>query len=137
MDGTRTHTTAHAMNPKQISPCVPCTRPRQHPPSFSQPFPRNRHQHQPKPKKGYGFSSAPKKRGFGITQIAAALDALMQGLGYDRYWAQGGDYGAVTCRALSRCGGWGGRGGCVWGSKEVEIFCKHATVPAKNTQRKP
>jgi hypothetical protein len=73
--------------------------------------------HQPKPKKGYGFSSAPKKRGFGITQIAATLDALMKGLGYARYWAQGGDYGAVTCRALSRCGGWGGRG--VWGSKEV------------------
>jgi hypothetical protein len=38
---------------------------------------------------GYGFSSAPKKPGFGIRQMAATMDELMQRLGYDRYVAQG------------------------------------------------
>jgi pimeloyl-ACP methyl ester carboxylesterase len=50
---------------------------------------------------GYGFSSAPTKRGYGATAIARAVDALMAGLGYPRYVAQGGDWGAIVCRALA------------------------------------
>ncbi|GBF90966.1 hypothetical protein Rsub_03821 [Raphidocelis subcapitata] len=50
---------------------------------------------------GYGFSSAPTKRGFGATAIARAVDALMAGLGYGRYIAQGGSWGGIICRALS------------------------------------
>lgn len=33
---------------------------------------------------GYGFSSAPKIRGFGITHMAKTLDMLMKGLGWVR-----------------------------------------------------
>ncbi|MCH1867000.1 epoxide hydrolase family protein [Nocardioides sp. CFH 31398] len=60
---------------------------------------------------GFGFSSAPRERGWSATRIADALDTLMRGLGYDGYVAQGGDWGAnvssllgarhpETCRAL-------------------------------------
>ncbi len=38
---------------------------------------------------GYGFSSAPKKPGFGINQIAKTFDELMVKLGYTSYVAQG------------------------------------------------
>ena len=47
---------------------------------------------------GFGFSGKPERSGWGVEQIAAAWDALMRALGYDRYFAQGGDWGsAVTC----------------------------------------
>lgn len=47
---------------------------------------------------GYGFSGKPSSPGTGIERIAATWDALMSRLGYDRYFAQGGDWGAlVTC----------------------------------------
>ncbi|KAF8056825.1 epoxide hydrolase [Scenedesmus sp. PABB004] len=51
---------------------------------------------------GYGWSSAPKQRGFGSTAIAATVDSLMARLGYARYIAQGGDWGAIICRALAK-----------------------------------
>ena len=45
---------------------------------------------------GFGWSSAPKERGWGITRIAAAFDTLMsQELGYERYGTQGGDWGGI------------------------------------------
>lgn len=37
---------------------------------------------------GYGFSSAPKGRGCGVTAIAGIMDSLMASLGYSRYIAQ-------------------------------------------------
>jgi microsomal epoxide hydrolase len=43
---------------------------------------------------GYGFSSAPTTPGFGVKQAAELQIKLMQALGYDRYIAQGGDWGA-------------------------------------------
>jgi len=48
---------------------------------------------------GYGFSDKPRERGWGVRRIAAAWAALMARLGYDRYVAQGGDWGALitTC----------------------------------------
>ncbi len=47
---------------------------------------------------GYGFSSKPAEAKWSVEQIAAAWDRLMVALGYDRYFAQGGDWGsAVTC----------------------------------------
>ncbi len=47
---------------------------------------------------GYGFSGKPAEAKWSVEHIAAAWDALMRGLGYDRYFAQGGDWGsAVTC----------------------------------------
>ncbi|HMO75169.1 MAG TPA: epoxide hydrolase [Sphingopyxis sp.] len=45
---------------------------------------------------GYGFSGKPAGAGWGVERIAAAWDALMRALGYDRYFAQGGDWGSVV-----------------------------------------
>ncbi|WP_161880490.1 epoxide hydrolase family protein [Deinococcus alpinitundrae] len=43
---------------------------------------------------GYGFSDAPQAPGMGSRQIAALWAELMDGLGYARFGAQGGDIGA-------------------------------------------
>jgi pimeloyl-ACP methyl ester carboxylesterase len=43
---------------------------------------------------GYGFSDKPTRTGWGTDRIAAAWDELMVALGYERYGAQGGDWGA-------------------------------------------
>jgi pimeloyl-ACP methyl ester carboxylesterase len=44
---------------------------------------------------GYGFSGRPSKAGWDPAHIARAWDVLMKRLGYKRYVAQGGDWGAV------------------------------------------
>ena len=44
---------------------------------------------------GYGFSGKPTELGWGPERIAAAWATLMERLGYDRYVAQGGDWGAI------------------------------------------
>lgn len=44
---------------------------------------------------GYGFSEKPHEIGWGPQRIARAWTVLMQRLGYDRYVAQGGDWGAI------------------------------------------
>ena len=48
---------------------------------------------------GYGFSDKPTEPGWGVQKIADTWSKLMQRLGYDRYLAQGGDWGAMvtTC----------------------------------------
>lgn len=43
---------------------------------------------------GYGFSGKPAAKGWNIERIALAWDTLMKRLGYPRYGAQGGDWGA-------------------------------------------
>lgn len=43
---------------------------------------------------GYGFSGKPESRGWGVERIARAWAELMNRLGYDRYVAQGGDWGS-------------------------------------------
>jgi pimeloyl-ACP methyl ester carboxylesterase len=43
---------------------------------------------------GYGFSAKPSEAGWGPVQIARAWIALMKRLGYTRFVAQGGDWGA-------------------------------------------
>jgi pimeloyl-ACP methyl ester carboxylesterase len=43
---------------------------------------------------GYGFSGKPAETGWGPVHIARAWIALMKRLGYTRYGAQGGDWGA-------------------------------------------
>ena len=48
---------------------------------------------------GHGFSEPPRTRGWDVQRIARALIGLMDRLGYDRYGAQGGDWGSqVTSR---------------------------------------
>jgi pimeloyl-ACP methyl ester carboxylesterase len=44
---------------------------------------------------GYGFSGKPDTPGWGPDRIARAFVELMNRLGYERYVAQGGDWGAV------------------------------------------
>jgi pimeloyl-ACP methyl ester carboxylesterase len=43
---------------------------------------------------GYGWSDKPVGPGWGLERIARAWAALMAGLGYSRYGAQGGDWGS-------------------------------------------
>jgi pimeloyl-ACP methyl ester carboxylesterase len=45
---------------------------------------------------GYGFSGKPTSPGWGPERMASAWAELMQRLGYDRYVAQGGDWGAFV-----------------------------------------
>lgn len=50
---------------------------------------------------GYGLSFAPNQKRFGIAAIADVMATLMTDvLGFDRFAAQGGDWGAFTCSAL-------------------------------------
>ncbi|MEI7592341.1 MAG: epoxide hydrolase family protein [Actinomycetes bacterium] len=49
---------------------------------------------------GYGFSDKPKEPGWNISRIAKTWDQLMVRLGYDRYFAQGGDWGAMVTSSL-------------------------------------
>ena len=51
---------------------------------------------------GYGFSARPQAPGWGPDRIARAWDELMRRLGYERYVAQGGDWGAVITEAMGR-----------------------------------
>jgi pimeloyl-ACP methyl ester carboxylesterase len=51
---------------------------------------------------GYGFSEPPRQRGWDVRRIALAFIVLMDRLGYPRYGAQGGDWGAqVTTRVAT------------------------------------
>ena len=43
---------------------------------------------------GFGFSDKPTQAGWGLPKIATAWGKLMQRLGYSKYVAQGGDWGA-------------------------------------------
>ena len=49
---------------------------------------------------GYGFSSPLVAPGWDSAKVAKAWDALMKGLGYSRYGAQGGDAGGLITREL-------------------------------------
>lgn len=49
---------------------------------------------------GYGFSGKPTSTGWGPERIAKAWDVLMKRLGYTRYVAQGGDWGAVVVEVM-------------------------------------
>ncbi|KKK13170.1 hypothetical protein AOCH_001519 [Aspergillus ochraceoroseus] len=50
----------------------------------------------------FGFSSAVKKRGFGLNQYAEAMHGVMMALGYKEYAIQGGDWGAFIARTMAR-----------------------------------
>ncbi len=51
---------------------------------------------------GYGFSGPITEAGWGSKRVAQAFAELMRRLGYDRYGAQGGDYGAFVTADLAR-----------------------------------
>jgi len=49
---------------------------------------------------GFGFSQKPTETGWNVSRIASAWVELMKRLGYTRWAAQGGDWGAVVTTAL-------------------------------------
>lgn len=49
---------------------------------------------------GYGFSDKPATTGYGVERIARMWSTLMRRLGYDRYFAQGGDWGSAVTTAI-------------------------------------
>ncbi|TFK24938.1 epoxide hydrolase [Coprinopsis marcescibilis] len=66
---------------------------------------------------GYGFSEAPKKRGFEANQMAEIGHKLMLALGYKEYVVQGGDLGALVGRVMSQ----------LYGLKHVKAW--HTNLP--------
>ena len=50
---------------------------------------------------GYGFSAQPETAGWGCARMAGAWVELMRRLGYDRYVAQGGDWGSVVADTMA------------------------------------
>ena len=49
---------------------------------------------------GFGFSGKPTTRGYSPRKIAEVVSKLMTRLGYERYGAQGGDWGGIVVRQL-------------------------------------
>ncbi len=49
---------------------------------------------------GYGFSGPTVQPEFDVNKVADAIAEVMEQLGYDRYIAQGGDWGAIVTRRL-------------------------------------
>lgn len=53
---------------------------------------------------GFGLSGKPAEAGWGVPRIAQAWIVLMKRLGYDRFVAQGGDWGSAVTNALGASG---------------------------------
>jgi pimeloyl-ACP methyl ester carboxylesterase len=51
---------------------------------------------------GYGFSDKPRSTGWGVEKTARAWAVLMARLGYDRYGAQGGDWGSMVTTSIGQ-----------------------------------
>ena len=51
---------------------------------------------------GYGFSGKPTQTGWSVEKMAETFALLMARLGYDRYLAQGGDWGSAITTAIGR-----------------------------------
>src|SRR6266540_2688741 len=51
---------------------------------------------------GFGFSGPTRDRGWDVRRVARAWSELMRRLGYERYGAHGGDWGATISRELGR-----------------------------------
>ena len=51
---------------------------------------------------GYGFSGPSHERGMSVDSVAGVIAKLMERLGYDRYGAQGGDWGSGVSSWLAR-----------------------------------
>ena len=50
---------------------------------------------------GYGFSGKPTSPGWSPVRVAGAYNELMAGLGYPRWGAQGGDWGAIVVEQMA------------------------------------
>ncbi len=54
---------------------------------------------------GYGFSGKPTGTGWGVGEDRRGMGDADGPLGYDRYGAQGGDWGAAVTTQIGRNGG--------------------------------
>ncbi|CAL1713413.1 unnamed protein product [Somion occarium] len=61
---------------------------------------------------GFGFSEAPKEKGFAISQYAEVGHKLMLALGYNEYVTQGGDWGFLITRVIAQK--YGGKHAKAW-----------------------
>jgi pimeloyl-ACP methyl ester carboxylesterase len=68
---------------------------------------------------GYGFSGKPTTTGWGPDHIARANTTLMKRLGYTKYVAQGGDWGALITQLMAVQAGAGGS----------ELLAIHTNMP--------
>lgn len=50
---------------------------------------------------GYGFSAKPEAPGWDVARIARSSGTLMRRLGYERFVAQGGDWGSAVTRSMA------------------------------------
>lgn len=50
---------------------------------------------------GFGFSEAPKGKGYGVTKMASIINTLMVNLGYDKYMYHGGDWGSIIGKRMA------------------------------------
>jgi pimeloyl-ACP methyl ester carboxylesterase len=66
---------------------------------------------------GYGFSGKPVGAGWDLDRIARAWVALMKELGYQRFAAQGGDWGSAVCEKMAL-------------QKPPELLGIHVNLPA-------
>ncbi|THV04485.1 alpha/beta-hydrolase [Dendrothele bispora CBS 962.96] len=66
---------------------------------------------------GFGFSEAPRKKGFNLTQYAEVFNKLMLSLGYNEYVTQGGDWGFYITRRMAQ----------LYGHKHVKAW--HTNYP--------
>lgn len=76
---------------------------------------------------GFGFSSKPTERGWNSQRMAEVIAKLMGRLGYDRYGAQGGDWGSGVTRWLAANDG----GHCVGGHSNFPP----GNAPAEDPER--
>lgn len=51
---------------------------------------------------GFGLSGKPENNGWGVERIARAWGVLMERLGYARWFAQGGDWGAIVTAQIGQ-----------------------------------
>lgn len=81
---------------------------------------------------GYGFSSPLSGPGWDSLRIARAWDTLMQRLGYTRYGAHGGDFGALIGRELGILAPPG-----LIGTHLLQIFTLPSGEPGESEQMTP
>lgn len=81
---------------------------------------------------GFGFSSKPKERGWSSQRMAEVVAKLMARLEYDRYGAQGGDWGAGITRWLATNDG----GHCVGGHSNFPPASRPADEPMRDVTPK-
>ncbi len=78
---------------------------------------------------GYGFSSAPKHKGFALVSIAKTFNQLMLELGYTKYVAQGDkqlEHVCCMCLGLMRIQALFGLAGLVFTSNVLCVSCHSA-----------